>query len=206
MIHVFHGFLGSPNDFDFLPHRKDIKCHDLSSDLNINLQPDDTLIGYSMGGRLALDLAAKAEFKIKRLVLINAHPGFSTEDEKVTRRQWEGLIEQKLLDENFMSYWNSLPIFKGDSPLSEMSPEKLLNSRKIFQKLRLSAQKDYLPEIEKQLDKVFWIIGLQDEKYCGLAERDLLPRGIRCRFIDGGHRLFQHPTSLLRVLNEEGVL
>lgn len=56
MIHVFHGFLGSPEDFQFL-NGEDVQVHDLYS---MNQYPeiglDDTLIGYSLGGRIALEI------------------------------------------------------------------------------------------------------------------------------------------------------
>ena len=57
MIHIFHGFLGSADDFSFLKS-DEIVVHDLYSMKEPpHLNANDTLIGYSMGGRIALDLA-----------------------------------------------------------------------------------------------------------------------------------------------------
>lgn len=206
MIHVFHGFLGSPSDFDFLKG-EDILLHDLLGDLDqIQVSPEDTLIGYSMGGRIALELASRLNFVIKKLVLINAHSGLSSDAEKIERKDWENKIEGMMLESGFFSYWNSLPIFSHDRPLQEFSTERLNAFKNLFHRFRLSEQKDFLPEISLHKNKVLWIIGQDDQKYHAWAHRELLPREIPCRFTFGGHRLFQHPEKVIQVLKEEGVL
>jgi 2-succinyl-6-hydroxy-2,4-cyclohexadiene-1-carboxylate synthase len=207
VIHVFHGFLGSPQDFSFLPHRDDIKLYDLLDFKSAPIiHPEDTLIGYSMGGRIALELAAKNNFNIKKLILISSHPGLESQDEKSLRAKWEDEVLSRLNtqdSEAFEEYWNNLPIFTYDQPIKV----KNLNSyASVFGQFRLSEQKNFLPELSVQTEKLLWIIGERDEKYRKLAEDELLPRGISVRFIDGGHRLFQNSDTLLKVLIEEGIL
>jgi esterase/lipase len=68
MIHVFHGFLGSPGDFEFLEN-ENVRLHDLYQSIP-ETHADDTLIGYSMGGRLAMELAKKNGFKNYNLKLV----------------------------------------------------------------------------------------------------------------------------------------
>ncbi len=207
MIHVFHGFLGSPQDFSFLG--PGITFHDLYAKTDtLSLNPEDTLIGYSMGGRIALELAGAAGFNLQRLVLISAHPGPSTEEERLQRRSFEESVLEKLegLDRSdFLLWWNALPIFEHDAPISP-SEEVFRRSADLFRRHRLSEQKNYLAELELHREKVLYVVGLQDEKYLDLVSEVLLPRELTVKGIPGGHRLFQHPVALGDLLREEGIL
>lgn len=207
MIHVFHGFLGSPQDFSFLPEREDIQLHDLLNlNPNLSIESRDILIGYSMGGRIALELAHKRNFDVKQLVLIGSHPGLGSLEERQKRALWEDDVLSHLVastSQEFESYWNSLPIFQHDQPI-RIENQKLYAT--LFDQFRLSRQENFLPILKKHREKLLWIVGTHDEKYKSLAQEILAPMGIATREIDGGHRLFQNSDSLLEVLKEEGIL
>ncbi len=207
MIHVFHGFLGSPQDFSFLG--PSVKLHDLYAGSEISgIGPQDTLIGYSMGGRIALELAHAVNFKLKRLVLVNAHPGLSTDEERLQRQGFEESVLQKLegLDrKEFLLWWNALPVFEHDAPITP-DEEIFRRSPELFRRHRLSEQKNYLDDLELHRERVLYIVGHQDEKYMDLVSDVLLPREVTVKGIPGGHRLFQHPDALQEVLREEGIL
>lgn len=208
VIHVFHGFLGSPEDFKFL-ERADVVLHDVyEMDKFPKVAPEDTLIGYSMGGRIALEIAESVQYAINKIVLINSHPGLSLETERFARKNFEDsvLFELKNQDmDDFMAWWNELPIFRFDLPI-KTSGERYRKSAAIFDRYRLSNQKDHLPVISQHADKVLWIIGSQDEKYVDIASDKLLPHDIEIKFIEAGHRLFQHPAELLQIFKDEKVL
>ena len=209
MIHVFHGFLGSPEDFNFLK-QDDVILHDLySSDFNPEIKPGDTLIGYSMGGRIAMELAHKANWEINKLVLMNSHPGLEFDDEKDSRKEWEDSVLEKLQSlspTEFFEYWNELPIFEFDSPLAPISSERFLASQKLFDQFRLSKQKNFLPSLEDHKDKVLYLVGLFDNKYFTLAEEVIANYGIQVTPVSGGHRLFQEPEQVKSILTNEGIL
>ncbi len=207
MIHVFHGFLGTPQDFYFLGSA--VKLHDLYALNEIsNIGPEDTLIGYSMGGRMALELASTVHFKLKRLVLINAHPGLAADEERLQRRSFEESVLQKLETlerKEFLLWWNALPIFEHDTPIAP-DEEIFRRSPELFRRHRLSDQKNFLDDLEHHREKVLYVVGLQDEKYMDLVSEVLLPRELKIKGIPGGHRLFQQPHALSEVLREEGIL
>lgn len=209
MIHVFHGFLGSPDDFNFLK-RTDVVLHDVYSMEELpQIDPSDILIGYSLGGRIALDIADKNNFNLKKIVLINAHPGLATEKEKINRKNFEVTILQELKHKSlpeFLNYWNKLGIFLFDSPISLTDEVRYRKSAEIFDRYRLSNQKDHMPGILKHKNKVLCIVGSLDEKYMDIAREKIIPSEIPVKFIEGGHRLFQHPEALLKILKDESIL
>lgn len=209
MIHIFHGFLGSPVDFKFLAG-PDVILHDVYAMEEFpEISPDDTIIGYSLGGRIALDIADINNYNLKKLVMINSHPGLSTEKERLFRKNFEVSILQDLKQSSlsdFMQSWNKLPIFLFDEPIVMDSPERYRKSAEIFDRYRLSNQKDHLPMIMKNKNKVLWIIGTLDEKYMDMAREKLIPNEIPVKFIEGGHRLFQRPEALLKILKDESVI
>jgi len=73
------------------------------------------LAGYSMGGRLALHVAAKRPERILSLLTIGAHAGLEEEAREGRRRGDEALAERIEKDglEAFVNHWSSLPLFAG---------------------------------------------------------------------------------------------
>lgn len=208
MIHVFHGFLGSPEDFSFLK-RDDVLLHDLYQEQEFEIKPEDTLIGYSMGGRIALDLAKKHNYNFKKLVLINAHPGLTTDEEKAGRAQWELNVLNSLKSmeqEDFLEMWNSLPLFMHDAPLTAMPEERYKKSLELFARYQLSDQIDHLPDIVKYKDKILYIVGVLDARYMEIVTDYFLPYEVPVKAIPGGHRLFQEKDLLKKLLLEENIL
>lgn len=101
-----HGFLGSPQDWDeVIRHLSDYDCQALAYPFQI--PKSGVLIGYSMGGRIALRSSLPK-------IVISAHPGLQSSQEKMQRQeQDEGWI-QKLLKEpldKFLEEWYAQPLF-----------------------------------------------------------------------------------------------
>jgi len=73
------------------------------------------LVGYSMGGRLALHVAATRPERLLSLLTIGAHAGLDEEAREGRRRGDEALAQRIETDglEAFVNYWSSLPMFEG---------------------------------------------------------------------------------------------
>jgi len=93
------------------------------------------LVGYSMGGRLALHVAARRPERLLSLLTIGAHAGLDEEAREGRRRGDEAMaqrIEQDGL-EAFVKYWSGLPLFaglerRGPSFLAQVRAERMGNT------------------------------------------------------------------------------
>jgi len=73
------------------------------------------LAGYSMGGRLALHVAARRPERILSLLTIGAHAGLEEEAREGRRLGDDSLAHRIENDglEAFVNYWSALPLFAG---------------------------------------------------------------------------------------------
>jgi len=128
---LVHGFLGSPADWaevlarlapgidcDCVP-LAELGCGsvaDAAEHLAVRLAraPCDVLVGYSMGGRIALELAATRPELAPRLVLLGASPGLDDPDERARRAAEDDARAAEILRDGldaFVERWYRLPIF-----------------------------------------------------------------------------------------------
>ncbi len=73
------------------------------------------LVGYSMGGRLALHVAARRPERLLSLLTIGAHAGLE-EQAREGRRLGDEALAQRIEKEGveaFVKYWSGLPLFAG---------------------------------------------------------------------------------------------
>jgi 2-succinyl-6-hydroxy-2,4-cyclohexadiene-1-carboxylate synthase len=96
--------------------------------------PRTHLAGYSMGGRLALHVAARRPERVLSLLTIGAHAGLEEDAREGRRRGDEALAERIEKDglESFVNYWSALPLFaglerRGPAFVAQVHAERLTN-------------------------------------------------------------------------------
>jgi 2-succinyl-6-hydroxy-2,4-cyclohexadiene-1-carboxylate synthase len=78
-----------------------------------------TLVGYSMGGRLALHAAFALPERVERLVLIGASPGIADPAEREARRHDDDRLADEIKRssiEEFARRWAQTPVLAGQPP------------------------------------------------------------------------------------------
>lgn len=97
------------------------------------LQVDDFgLLGYSMGGRLALHLALLAPQRVRALVLESVSAGIADAVARLERRSADARLARLLQDEGlepFVQRWEAQPLFMSQSRLSDRQRAHLRQRR-----------------------------------------------------------------------------
>ena len=189
-FHCLHGFLGKPQDWSaFFP---DSSLHyDLFSaartpypanlvewgdainrDATVTPRPR-ILLGYSLGGRIALHALAQGPELWSAAVIISAHPGLSSASEKKERLKQDEMWARRFVSDDWtklMQDWNAQSIFAG---LSQQRVEKEF-SRSILSRVLVSCslgqQQDLRPSIQAHRIPILWISGERDAKYRAIAD------------------------------------
>ncbi len=90
------------------------------------------LLGYSMGGRLALYFALHYPQKIRSLILESASPGLATPEERAARQASDDALAARIEREGisaFVAFWESLPLWKSQERLPATSQQWLHEQR-----------------------------------------------------------------------------
>lgn len=98
------------------------------------------VLGYSMGGRMALSLTLLYPERIKSLILESSSPGLQYKEERESRKKNDENLARKIEEEgikSFVHYWENIPLFATQKEL----PDKIFNS---LRKERLSQSKEGL--------------------------------------------------------------
>lgn len=149
---ALHGFTGSHQDFEPLQslvsddlvefvtpdwpghgknkHETDPKKYSLEAHMEIISEAVGSskrviLLGYSMGGRLALNWALHHPERIQKLILIGASPGIADEIESAERFKGDQALAHFIRIHGvppFIKYWNGKTLFR---PLMSLPPDRL---------------------------------------------------------------------------------
>jgi 2-succinyl-6-hydroxy-2,4-cyclohexadiene-1-carboxylate synthase len=90
------------------------------------------VLGYSMGGRLALYLACHYPERFSQLVLESSSPGLATEGERNARRQQDEALADWIEThgiEPFVARWEALPLWVSQKQLHEEIRQRLRQQR-----------------------------------------------------------------------------
>ena len=141
-----------------------------------------TVLGYSMGGRLALHFALDAPHRVETLILESASPGIEGQRERDARVEADNVLADRIERdgiEAFIDYWQSIPLFASQSRLPvdifdaqrrrrlSQSTTGMANSLRGMGAGRQSYLRPRLGEIKAP---TLLIAGALDDRYAGLAQ------------------------------------
>lgn len=153
------------------------------------------LVGYSMGGRLALYMALEFPDRFEKTILESASPGLKAQEERSRRlhSDWQLARELETSDfKDFLLKWYKQPLFKSlqNTPNFDKILERRLqnNPSELAKSLRylgtgnqpclwekLSQNKIPLLLLVGEWDKKFRAINAEMEAICQVAELEIIP-------------------------------
>ena len=237
-IVAFHGFMGVGSDFtpfatacgldiqapDLIGHGA-FQCTDsnqyrLDSQLaywSDRIPKGSVLIGYSMGGRLALQFACRYPEHLSGLVLIGATPGLQDDTARSNRQTWDHKTAERIRQlgvERFYNEWQKMPIIETQKQIENdikidmrahrlaQSVEGLANSMTHFGTGTMPSCWDALSDLTLP---TLLMVGENDVKYLDIARQMLarLPEETaECAIILGSG----HCAHLEQISQSAGVL
>ena len=128
---LVHGFLGSPEDWSDVRAQlnpaihcecvslRDLGCASIAAAadalaMQLQKNPCDVLVGYSMGGRITLELTCKYPEFTHRLVLLSTSLGLHDEQERRARAAQDDARAEQLRTHGMAAFtrdWYALPMF-----------------------------------------------------------------------------------------------
>jgi 2-succinyl-6-hydroxy-2,4-cyclohexadiene-1-carboxylate synthase len=138
------------------------------------------VIGYSMGGRLALHALLAENSPWDAALIIAAHPGLETEEERSERRKIDADWSVKCHQgdwQPFLEQWQAQSIFQHSMTMTagfiDRTPLRLRRKEiaRSFLEWSLGAQESLWPRLPEIKLPVCWMTGERDEKFCRIAER-----------------------------------
>lgn len=169
------------------------------------------IVGYSMGGRLALYMAVHFSGRVGRVVIESGSPGLRSEADRRARMEQDGKLKEKIRGmsmERFLEDWYQQPLFatmdKASARYKSMVQRRLRNDPQ-----RLGLSLEYMgtgvqPSLWDKLDKIrsplLLMTGEHDEKFRQVASEmaGLCPTATLAVVRGAGHCVhFDNPTEYI---------
>jgi len=213
---IGHSRSGSPPEVDH--YRMDNAVDDLVSAVRSMGFEKAVWLGYSLGGRTALQVWKRHPDIVSGLILEGASPGIPTCKERNLRRQSDETLAQLLIEdgiEAFVGHWESMSLWKSQEiNLSESSQTALRAQRLAQREIGLAnslrgmgtGAQSWLGEDLKNIGvPVLLIAGSLDDKYSQIAREmgeQILDSQIEL-IADAGHAAhIEKPEQVHKVIKD----
>ncbi len=176
---IGHGSTESPHNaerYTMLEAAKDIR--EILEKLSIQ---KTHVLGYSMGGRLALSFACLFPEFVQSLILESASPGLRTETARQERRIQDAKLADKIVEKGisaFVDDWENIPLFDSQKKMSQEKQKAVRIERLANTELGLcnsllgmgtGDQPSWWNQLENLSMPILLLTGELDNKFCDIA-------------------------------------
>ena len=213
---IGHGESSKPSSVEHYFVSQQIKdLHSLFQQLGFH---NFTLIGYSMGGRLAL--AYSLAYPVERLILESSSPGIKEEEERDKRKVADELLAERIIREgivSFIDYWQDIPLFQSQKRLSIEKQQQIREERLAGDPIGLAnslkgfstgVQPSHWEKLNNLTIPTYLLAGELDEKFCriGVEMEKLLPNSTYKEVLDAGHAIHVENPELFATIVKDIIL
>ncbi len=169
------------------------------------------LCGYSLGGRLAQQIALAAPARVTRVVLVSTTAGIEDSAERLARRGADHALADRLEREpfeDFIERWRAQPLFADDPPeVAALAREDQRRNRHaplaaVLRGLGTGEMQPLWDRLAELAMPATVLVGERDTKFRALARRmvELLPDA-QLAVVRGGHALtLENPAALAEAI------
>ncbi|KEF37554.1 2-succinyl-6-hydroxy-2,4-cyclohexadiene-1-carboxylate synthase [Schinkia azotoformans MEV2011] len=196
---IGHGKTDHPEDVDRYSMENAVR--DLKEILHILNITKAHLLGYSMGGRVALSFSILYPEYVLSLILESSSPGLELEEERLARIDSDNQLAKRIIQggiHEFVDYWEKIPLFftqeqrLTDARKQAIRQERLGNSSQgLANSLRgmgTGVQPSWWDQLAHFQKPVLILAGEDDQKFCLIGKKM--------------HRLF--PNSKILIIKDAG--
>ena len=212
---IGHGQTESPKDYTLYKMEHQLAVlEEVFKELRLT---SFTLIGYSMGGRIALSYAIKYPGHVQTLILESASPGLRTEQERNVRKKADNELANKIEVNGIISFvnaWENIPLFASQKRLPQQFQQAIReerlqqNEQGLANSLR-GIGTGMMPQVWDKLHvlsmPVTLITGALDTKFVDIArEMTTFIRKVRHLVVnDVGHTIHvENPSEFATIVKE----
>ncbi|WP_246231678.1 2-succinyl-6-hydroxy-2,4-cyclohexadiene-1-carboxylate synthase [Sporosarcina jiandibaonis] len=214
---IGHGKTTAPRDPGRYSMEKQIAdLETLFNELNIE---KFILLGYSMGGRIALSYTIMYPKRVESLILESSTPGLKTNNERMERMSNDKLLAQRINSEgirSFVEFWESIPLFYSQKKLSAEHQQRIRDERLSQNEVGLSnsllgigtgSQPSNWHRLKEINVPVLLITGEFDRKFIKIAQemKKALHYSKHCSVKDAGHAIHVEKPTLFATMIEEHI-
>jgi 2-succinyl-6-hydroxy-2,4-cyclohexadiene-1-carboxylate synthase len=172
-----------------------------------------TLCGYSMGGRIAQQVALAAPERVSRLVLVSSSAGIEDPRQRAARRDADAELARQLEQaplEEFIERWRTQPLFAHEPrAVGQLAREDQRRNRAeslaaVLRGIGTGEMEPLWERLGELRMPVTVVVGSRDAKYLTLGRRLLerLHDGLLV-VVPGGHGLpLENPAALAELLSD----
>lgn len=140
------------------------------------------LVGYSMGGRLALYFSLTYPEMVEKLVLESANPGIDIATERAERAALDDKLAARLRRdgmEAFLEFWYNIPLFSSlneypalkDELIHKRADQNPENMARVLSELSPGRQPSLWARVAELKMPTLLVAGELDEKYCRITSQ-----------------------------------
>lgn len=136
------------------------------------------LLGYSMGGRMALHALLEKDHPWQAAVIVSANPGLENEQDRADRRTADVQWANRALTgdwQRFFADWNAQPLLGGTEMRDPQASSRLVMRRRevarSFVDWSLGVQEPLWERLHEIKVPVLWVAGENDLKFREIAEK-----------------------------------
>ena len=191
---------------------------DLASLLEQSAQDAVHLLGYSMGGRLALYFALTYPDRLRSLTLVSASPGIASATDRAERCRRDNALADRIEQDGiapFVDHWESLPMWKSQQRNLVADQRRQLREQRLqnnpiglansLRGMGAGAQPALHSDLPSMSAPTLLIVGADDGKFVTVNRRmaQMMPQSHLVKFPKTGHAVhLERPQAFTQaVLN-----